>query len=295
MVSFTVNGRAVSVDADPATPLLWVIRDHIGLTGTKYGCGAGLCGACTVHVDGRRVRSCQTRCRHGRRQEGRHHRRPVAQLLASAAEGLGRRAGAAMRLLPVRPDHEGRGAAGRESEARRATQIVEHMDGNICRCGTYHRIIAAIQRASREGLSHDHASTRSFSRRGVLAGLGGIAFCLAVGNDGVRLMSQAQADAMANAQMTPWVRIAPGRPHHDPHRRRRDGPGLDDRPAAHRRGRDGCRLVEGARSNGRPPTCQGLRLQGSVRHRALMWIVGSRAMQLYFNQCGRPARRCARC
>jgi isoquinoline 1-oxidoreductase alpha subunit len=53
MVSFTLNNRQVSVDADPSTPLLWAIRDHVGLTGTKYGCGAGLCGACTIHVDGR--------------------------------------------------------------------------------------------------------------------------------------------------------------------------------------------------------------------------------------------------
>ena len=51
MVSFTLNNRQVSVDADPGTPLLWAIRDHVGLTGTKYGCGAGLCGACTVHID----------------------------------------------------------------------------------------------------------------------------------------------------------------------------------------------------------------------------------------------------
>jgi isoquinoline 1-oxidoreductase alpha subunit len=60
MVSFTLNGRQVSVDAAANTPLLWVIRDHVGLTGTKYGCGAGLCGACTVHLDGKAVRSCQT-------------------------------------------------------------------------------------------------------------------------------------------------------------------------------------------------------------------------------------------
>jgi isoquinoline 1-oxidoreductase alpha subunit len=58
MVSFTVNDKRVSVNADPKTPLLWALRDHIGLTGTKYGCGAGLCGACTVHVDGVAVRSC---------------------------------------------------------------------------------------------------------------------------------------------------------------------------------------------------------------------------------------------
>ena len=59
MVSFTLNNRQVSVDADPTTPLLWAIRDHVGLTGTKYGCGAGLCGACTIHVDGTAQRSCQ--------------------------------------------------------------------------------------------------------------------------------------------------------------------------------------------------------------------------------------------
>src|SRR3954469_19883815 len=59
MVSFTLNDKRVSVSADQATPLLWVIRDHIGLTGTKYGCGAGFCGACTVHVNGKAQRSCQ--------------------------------------------------------------------------------------------------------------------------------------------------------------------------------------------------------------------------------------------
>ena len=60
MVSFTLNAKRVSVDADPQRPLLWVIREHVGLTGTKYGCGAGLCGACTVHLDGKAVRACQT-------------------------------------------------------------------------------------------------------------------------------------------------------------------------------------------------------------------------------------------
>ncbi|NQW26263.1 MAG: 2Fe-2S iron-sulfur cluster binding domain-containing protein, partial [Cryomorphaceae bacterium] len=60
MTKFSVNGERVSVDAEPETPLLWAVREHLKLTGTKFGCGAGLCGACTVHVDGRAVRSCQT-------------------------------------------------------------------------------------------------------------------------------------------------------------------------------------------------------------------------------------------
>ena len=60
MVAFTINGRRASADTAPDTPLLWVIREHLELTGTKFGCGAGLCGACTVHVDGAAVRSCQT-------------------------------------------------------------------------------------------------------------------------------------------------------------------------------------------------------------------------------------------
>ena len=58
-VAFTINSKAVSVEAEPDTPLLWVVREHLKLTGTKFGCGSGLCGACTVHLDGRAVRSCQ--------------------------------------------------------------------------------------------------------------------------------------------------------------------------------------------------------------------------------------------
>src|SRR5271156_1849466 len=60
MVTFTINGAAASVDADADTPLLWIVREHLKLTGTKFGCGAGLCGACTVHIDGKAIRSCLT-------------------------------------------------------------------------------------------------------------------------------------------------------------------------------------------------------------------------------------------
>ena len=149
-VAFTVNGTAQSVDVDANTPLLWVVREHLKLTGTKFGCGSGLCGACTVHVDGKAVRSCQTTDVRGRGQEGHHHRGPVADELASAAEGLGRRAGAAMRLLPVRARSCRRPSCWRKNKKPTREQIVAHMDGNICRCGTYPRIVRAIQRAAKE-------------------------------------------------------------------------------------------------------------------------------------------------
>ena len=91
MVSFTVNDKRVSVDADPKTPLLWVIRDHIGLTGTKYGCGAGFCGACTVHINGRAQRSCQDAVSAVAGAKVVTIEGLVAGFLASAAEGLDRR------------------------------------------------------------------------------------------------------------------------------------------------------------------------------------------------------------
>ena len=75
MVSFHINGRAVSIDVEDDTPLLWVIRDVIGLTGTKFGCGIGMCGACTVHVGGRPTRSCITPLRHVSDADGHDHRR----------------------------------------------------------------------------------------------------------------------------------------------------------------------------------------------------------------------------
>ncbi len=148
--NFVVNGRPASSDAPPATPLLWVIREQLKLTGTKFGCGTGLCGACTIHIDGKRAFSCQIQVSEICRQVGDDHRRLVARLQSSAAEGLARGAGAAMRLLPVRPDHErGRPVEGKPKPTR--AQIVEHMSANICRCGTYQRIVGAVERAAREG------------------------------------------------------------------------------------------------------------------------------------------------
>jgi isoquinoline 1-oxidoreductase alpha subunit len=150
MILFTLNNNPVSIDADPKTPLLWVIRDRLGLTGTKYGCGAGLCGACTVHIDGKAVRSCQTQMS------------DVENAFVTTIEGLSpdsshavQKAWVALEVPQCGYCQSGQIMKAAELLAKTPkptrAQIVEHMDGNICRCGTYHRIIAAVEQASREG------------------------------------------------------------------------------------------------------------------------------------------------
>src|SRR5207245_9970636 len=149
MVSCTLNDERVSVEADPKTPLLWVIRDHIGLTGTKYGCGAGLCGACTVHINGKAQRACQTQVSE------------VADTKVITIEGLSPNSSHPLQKAWIAEEvpqcgycQSGQIMKAAELLAANAKpsreEIVTHMDGNICRCGTYHRIIAAIQRASKE-------------------------------------------------------------------------------------------------------------------------------------------------
>jgi isoquinoline 1-oxidoreductase alpha subunit len=150
MVSFSVNGKRISVDADPKTPLLWVIRDQIGLTGTKYGCGAGYCGACTVHINGRAQRSCQIAVS------------AVADAKVVTIEGLSadsshrlQKAWVAAEVPQCGYCQSGQIMKAAELLAKTPKpsreQIVAHMNGNICRCGTYNRIIAAIQHAAQEG------------------------------------------------------------------------------------------------------------------------------------------------
>jgi isoquinoline 1-oxidoreductase alpha subunit len=150
MVSFTLNDKPVSVEADPGTRLLWVIRDRVGLTGTKYGCGAGLCGACTVHVNGKAERACQTELS------------AVQGAKVTTIEGLSPTSSHPLQKawLAEEVPQCGYCQSGQIMKAAELLtqtpkpsreQIVAHMDGNICRCGTYHRIIAAIQRAAREG------------------------------------------------------------------------------------------------------------------------------------------------
>ena len=144
MVSFTLNGRKVSLDVPGTTPLLWAIRDVAGLTGTKYGCGAGLCGACTVHIDGVALRSCQTSVSE------------VANKQVTTIEGLSKDSSHPLQKawVDLQVPQCGYCQSGQIMKAAELLaknkkpsrqEIVEHMDGNICRCGTYHKIIAAIE------------------------------------------------------------------------------------------------------------------------------------------------------
>jgi isoquinoline 1-oxidoreductase alpha subunit len=149
VASFTLNGKPVKVDGDAQSMLLWALRDEIGLTGTKYGCGASLCGACTVHVDGIAVRSCVTSLAsvEGKRVT------TIEGLSPDSSHPL-QKAWVAQAVPQCGYCQSGQIMKAAELLAQKKNpsraQIIEHMNGNICRCGTYHRIIAAIEQAATE-------------------------------------------------------------------------------------------------------------------------------------------------
>jgi isoquinoline 1-oxidoreductase subunit alpha len=148
MTTMTLNGQSVTVKADATTPLLWALRDNLGMTGTKFGCGMAQCGACTVHVNGQPTRSCVTPLT------------AAANAQVVTIEGLANdRVGKAVEAAWVKHDVAQCGycqsgqvmsATALLKKTRRPTdaQINEAMAGNICRCGTYQRIRAAIKDAS---------------------------------------------------------------------------------------------------------------------------------------------------
>jgi len=146
---FTINGKAVEVKSEADTPLLWVIRDEIGLTGTKFGCGARLCGACTVHVDGVPIRSCST---------------PVEQVAGkkvTTIESLSANNSHPLQKAWIKHDVPQCGycqsgqlmsaaALLKGNQNPSDADIDAAMSGNICRCGTYVRVRAAIKTAAAE-------------------------------------------------------------------------------------------------------------------------------------------------
>jgi isoquinoline 1-oxidoreductase subunit alpha len=147
MVNLRVNGTTRAVDADPDTPLLWALRDLLHLTGTKFGCGIGACGACTVHLNGQAVRSCITRIAdvgdqeittiEGLSPDGRH---PVQRTWTqhNVPQCGYCQAGQIMQAVALL----------KETPKPTDQQITDAMSGNICRCGTYQRIRAAIKDAA---------------------------------------------------------------------------------------------------------------------------------------------------
>lgn len=148
MTSFKVNGKQIEVEVDPQTPLLWVLRDNLGLTGTKYGCGIALCGACTVHVNGSPVSSCVT---------------PVEQVEGKelvTIEGLSKQGDHPVQQAWIEEDVVQCGycqsgqimaaAALLASNPQPSDEEIDQaMSGVLCRCGTYPRIRAAIHRAAK--------------------------------------------------------------------------------------------------------------------------------------------------
>jgi isoquinoline 1-oxidoreductase alpha subunit len=145
--NLNINGERVSVDVEPDTPLLWVLRDELKLTGTKYGCGQALCGACTVHADGAPIRSCQTSVA------------DAATMKIVTIEGVSGKAAEAVRAAWRELDGPQCGYC-QSGQIMSATALLtgnaapsdsdidDAMDGNVCRCATYVRIRAGIHRAA---------------------------------------------------------------------------------------------------------------------------------------------------
>lgn len=148
-VQFTLNGKPASADVDPSTPILWTLRDTLGMTGTKFGCGMAMCGACTVHLNGQAIRSCITPISAAQGQK-------IDTIEAQAADKVGK----AVEDAWVRNDVAQCGYC-QSGQIMSATALLKSnrrpsdadidaaMAGNICRCGTYARIRAAIHDAAK--------------------------------------------------------------------------------------------------------------------------------------------------
>jgi len=148
MISLDINGRKYNVDVAYDVPLLWVIREHLKLTGTKYGCGIGMCGSCTIHVDGKAMRSCQLPVGEAQEKkittiEGIPDNHPVkrAWIKEQVPQCGYCQPGQIMQAIALLS----------EEPLPSGERVINSMNGNLCRCGTYRRIRRAIGLASKEG------------------------------------------------------------------------------------------------------------------------------------------------
>jgi isoquinoline 1-oxidoreductase subunit alpha len=146
--TFTLNGKSVTVDADPSTPILWAVRDNLGLTGTKFGCGLAQCGACTVHMNGQAIRSCMTPISAAQGAT-------ITTIEGIDADRIGKAVTDAWVALDVAQcgycqsgQIMSATALLKQSAKPSDAQIDAAMAGNVCRCGTYPRIRAAIKQAA---------------------------------------------------------------------------------------------------------------------------------------------------
>jgi len=148
-IHLAINGKPYSVDTDPQTSLLTVLREHLDLTGSKYGCGEGQCGACTVLIDGKAQRSCVTRVSAVSGKQittieglaSGDHLHPVQEAFLEAGAMQCGYCTSGMIMSAV--------ALLQKNPAPKESEIIDFMDGNVCRCGTYPRIVSAIQRAAK--------------------------------------------------------------------------------------------------------------------------------------------------
>jgi isoquinoline 1-oxidoreductase subunit alpha len=152
MISLDINGKRYAVDVSPDVPLLWVIREHLKLTGTKYACGIGECGACTVHINGRAEMSCQL-------PVGDVKDRKITTIEGIPEDHPLKKAWIDQQVTQCGYCQPGQimQAAALLSQDKNPSEekIVKAMDGNLCRCGTYPRIILAIKSAAERGKSHE--------------------------------------------------------------------------------------------------------------------------------------------
>ncbi len=292
MANLNINGKTINIDVEPDTPLLWAIRENVGLTGTKYGCGIAQCGACTVHIDGVATRSCGVAVSEA---EGKQITtiEGLAQRLSAAqgAAGLDRQRCAAMRLLPERHDHGGRSTSEGEAEADRR----RHRRGHHQYLPLRHLPAGARSDSRRherleEAGMNKHVSPR-MNRRAFVIGTAAI---------GTRPCARPRPSLRRTGDRPRRRRLArsqrlgrdPARRYGgDPHRALGDGPGHAHRSRPARRRRARMRLVEGHdRISRRPARTSRASAPGAISRPAAAAASAPRR-----NMSARAARPRARC